>query len=61
MISEVGRHTQHNYAILDIVKFFKYLGIQLYNNGHMHRTNKKSKTNHTLRFIIYSSFLTKEN
>jgi len=41
MISEVGRHTQHNYAILDIVKFFKYLNIHLYKNGHIHRTQKQ--------------------
>ena len=45
MIFENGRHTQHifylNDAILDIVTFFKYLGIHLYKNGHMHKTQKK--------------------
>ena len=47
-IFENGRHTQHifylNDAILYIVTFFKYLGIHLLKNGHMHRNKKNRKS-----------------
>ncbi|XP_060583529.1 uncharacterized protein LOC132739756 [Ruditapes philippinarum] len=45
MIFEKGRHTSYNFVYNDIVlenvNFFKYLGINLFKNGHWNRTQKK--------------------
>lgn len=45
MIFEAGRHTTYNFMynniILENVKTFKYLGINLFKNGHWQRTQKK--------------------
>jgi len=59
MIFENGRHTQHifylNYVILDIVTFFKFRGIYLYTNGHMHRT-RYTCINNSRRLETYSLY-----
>ena len=42
MVFENGRHTHHEFYIyekkIEIVEYFKYLGVYLYNNGKLNRS-----------------------
>ena len=64
MIFELGRHTNHNFGLndilLEVVTTFRYLGINLFKNGNLFRLHKKlaqhaSVALHNL-FVVFDRF-----
>lgn len=59
MIFELGRHTTYNFTLntipLNVVTSFKYLGINLFKNGNINRTQKKLA--HRSYFALHNLFI----